>query len=293
MPRPSRPLVIVALWLAAALGATRAGAATASPPPTPEGSGSLAAAALTPSALALPVADAGQAVATASAADSGVSPNGSPQSGSTVAGGVWRSLAVPGWGQLDQGHRDLGLAFGAVEAGLITTLFVSIGQGHLRRGASEETASLFAGIDLDSRDDGYRRRVSDYRSSDEYNRLVVYRDAASLYYGDPVNYDRYIREHSLTGADAWSWESDEAWATYRQERRASERAFQHARFAAAGMLVNRVASAITAAAMARKSAGRQAATRRADAVALGGIEWSAVPTAGFGIEHRLAWVHRF
>jgi hypothetical protein len=253
-------------------------------------SGPAAAPVLAPSVLALPGARADAVLAMAPAAEA---PEAQTSAGQGVSGGALRSLAVPGWGQVYQGHRDLGMAFGAVEAALITTLFVSIGQGHLRRGASEDTAELFAGIDLTARDDSYRRRVSDYRSSDEYNRLVVYRDAAALYYGDFENYNSYIEANSLTGDEAWSWESDESWGAYRQERRDSESAFQRARFAAAGMVVNRVASAITAAAMAKRHAGGQAAALGGDGLALGGLEWTVQPSGSLGIEHRLAWVRRF
>jgi hypothetical protein len=253
-------------------------------------SGPAAAPVLAPSVLALPGARADAVLAMAPAAEA---PEAQTSAGQGVPGGALRSLAVPGWGQVYQGHRDLGMAFGAVEAALITTLFVSIGQGHLRRGASEDTAELFAGIDLTARDDSYRRRVSDYRSSDEYNRLVVYRDAAALYYGDFENYNSYIEANSLTGDEAWSWESDESWGAYRQERRDSESAFQRARFAAAGMVVNRVASAITAAAMAKRHAGGQAAALGGDGLALGGLEWTVQPSGSLGIEHRLAWVRRF
>jgi hypothetical protein len=284
MAPPARHLPIFVVAFAAGLGVAGPGHAAAAP--------AAATTALAPSAFALPVAGADAAVAAAGAAGSGAEPAGEAAAGG-VAAGAWRSLVVPGWGQVYQGHRDLGLAFGTLEAALITTLFVSVGQGHLRRGASEETAALFAGIDVAGRDDTYRRRVSDYHSSDEYNRLVIYRDAAYLYYGDPVKYDLYIQEHALTGEDAWVWESDEAWAAYRQQRRASESAFQRARFAVAGMVVNRVASAITAAAMARKHPGGRAAAADGDGVALCGFEWSVQPAADFGIEHRLAWVHRF
>jgi hypothetical protein len=209
-----------------------------------------------------------------------------------VAVAALRSAAVPGWGQWEQGRRGLGLGFMALETGLVATLAVSIGQGHLRRGNSEDVAERFAGMDLGAHDDRFRRLVSDFRSSDEYNLFVVYREAANLYYGDFENYNRYIEEHSLKGVDAWSWESDESWSRYRQLRRSSERAFQRARFAVAGMVVNRVASAIVAAALHRRSGGA-AVSDPAGGVSLAGVEWTVHPTQEPGFEHRLAWVHRF
>jgi len=281
----------VLVGLCAAAGAAGAAAPAAPWAPEPAAAGIPArTGVLAPSAFALATGEATAALLAATPPEAAAPAAADP--GASVAGGALRSLAVPGWGQVYQGHRDLGLVFGVIEAALVTTLFVSIGQGHLRRGSSEETAELFAGIDLTAHDDSYRKYVSDYRSSDEYNRLVVYRDAAALYYGDPENYDRYIQENSLGGSDAWAWEDDGSWETYKEQRRSSDRAFQSARFAAAGMVVNRAASAITAAAMARKrKAGTKAAAR--DGVSLGGFEWTVAPTANLGFEHRLAWVRRF
>src|SRR5215831_2992205 len=83
-------------------------------------------------------------------------------------GDVGRSLVLPGWGALHQGHRNVGLAFLAVEAGLWTTVAVASGQGSMRAHSSVETAQLYAGIDLDAHDDHFKKLVNNYQSSDEY-----------------------------------------------------------------------------------------------------------------------------
>lgn len=241
-------------------------------------------------ALALPPADPALRLAQAPIATSAEGASGSAPARRPVAA-VLRSLALPGWGAWHEGHRDIGLGFVALEAAAWSVFGVSVGEGHLRRGSSEETAALYAGIDLTSHDDRFRKLVSGFRSSDEYNRLVIYRDAASLYYGDPENYNRYIEEHSLKGSDTWAWESDEQWERYRDLRRTSERAFQRARFAAAAALVNRVAAAVVASRLSRKAAPEVgAAEPPADH---GHLEWSVDPLGAQGIEHRLSWVHRF
>jgi hypothetical protein len=214
--------------------------------------------------------------------------------GRRVAPELLRSLVLPGWGEWHQGHRDLGLAFLTIEAALVGTVAVSIGQGHLRRGSSERTAESFAGIDLRNHPDQFRSWLADYQSSDEYNRLVVYRDAAARYYGDPVNYNRYIDEHSLKGADSWSWESHDALTQYRLERRGYQHAFQRASFAAAGMLINALASAVTSGYLAGKSHDRHAqASGPESGVAMGRLEWTVEPTRAYGFAHRVAWVYRF
>jgi hypothetical protein len=202
---------------------------------------------------------------------------------------VWRSAVIPGWGQWRAGYRDIGLAFMAVDLAAWTTLAVSVGQGHMRRGSSEETALRDAGIDLTAVDDEFRKRVSDFPSSDEYNRLVVMRDAAALYYGDFESYNRYIDENALTGDEAWSFSSEETWERYRRERRTSESAFQRARFAAGALLVNRVVSAIVASRLKPKTGVESAAA----APPRTQIVWGVGTSPGGSLEPRLGCVARF
>jgi hypothetical protein len=206
---------------------------------------------------------------------------------------VGRSLVLPGWGALHQGHRNTGLAFLVVEAGLWTTVAVSAGQGSLRHESSLETAQLYAGIDLKSHDDNFGKLVSNYQSSDEYNRLVVMRDAAALYYGDFGSYTAYIDRHSLKGADTWNWQDPTQWAAYQDSRRSSERAYQTARFAAAGLIVNRITAAIVASRM--SPAKEKVALREAtsgEGFAVGPVEWTiaATPERPLDFRQRLAWV---
>jgi hypothetical protein len=204
---------------------------------------------------------------------------------------IWRAAVVPGWGQWRAGHREVGLVFLTIDAAAWATMFASIGQGHLRRGSSEETALRYAGIDLTQVDDDFRKRTSDFISSDEYNRLVVMRDAASLYYGDFDNYNRYIEENSLQGAEAWTWESEESWERYRRERRTSESAFQRARYAGAVLVANRVASTIVAARLKPKTSAAQASAPPAPPRTQ--VLWGVGTSAGGSIEPRLVCVYRF
>src|SRR5688572_7701425 len=115
-----------------------------------------------------------------------------------------RSLTVPGWGQASLGRKRSATVFALAESGVWAS-FVSFRiQESLRRRSSESTAQLFAGIDLEGRDEEFRRIVGIYPSSEEYNRLVVYRDAANLHYDDPEAYRAYIRDHEITGQDSWA-----------------------------------------------------------------------------------------
>src|SRR5262249_14131713 len=101
------------------------------------------------------------------------------------------------------------------------------------------------------------RVVGFYMSSDDYNRLVVRRDAANLYYGDPAAYDAYIAAHEFTGDQAWSWDSEASLLRYRAERQATQRAIQRAHNALAAALISRLVSMVHASAQgARREADR-------------------------------------
>lgn len=159
-----------------------------------------------------------------------------------------QSLTLPGWGQATLGDRRAVLAFGLLEAGVWGSFTAFRIQQQMRQQTYERTALLFAGADLSSRDEQYRRIVGFYLSSDEYNQLVVRRDATNLYYGDPAAYDAYIAAHEIKGEDAWAWDSEASLLRYRAERQATQRAIKHAHDALAAALINRLLSMIHASA---------------------------------------------
>jgi hypothetical protein len=169
-----------------------------------------------------------------------------------------QSLTVPGWGQATLGRRTSAKVFAVAEVGVWASFTSFRIQEQLRRLTYERTAQLFAGIDLRSRDEEFRRIVGQYPSSDEYNRLVVRRDAANLYYGDPAAYNQYIAQHQLTGSDTWAWADEQSYRQYGDERKRAERAALRANTALALAIANRLVSAIHAA---RYAGGAAAAAR--------------------------------
>jgi len=175
-----------------------------------------------------------------------------------------RSLTLPGWGQATLGRHRSAAFFGLTEAAIWGTFTAFRIQVAMRDDASRREALLQAGIDLRGRDEEWRRIVGGFSSSDEYNRLVVARDAANLYLSDTVTYNRpagesvpyfdYIEAHKLKGADTWSWSSPEAQRRYRDLRKTAQRAAQRANTAMAVAVVNRIVSALHAARAAGHSA---------------------------------------
>ncbi len=165
---------------------------------------------------------------------------------------LFRSLTVPGWGQLALGRKTSGGVFALVEAGIWTSFTAFKVQEKMRSDSYERSARILAGIDLSGRDEEYRRVVGSYLSSDDYNLYVVYRDAANIFLSDPDNsdpaaYRQYIADHSLGAADAWAWGSVEDLLRYRQQRKDAQRAGIRANNALAVAILNRLVSALHAA----------------------------------------------
>lgn len=158
-----------------------------------------------------------------------------------------QSLTVPGWGQVTTGHVGAAKVFYLIETGIWVSFAAFEMQQSMRLESSVRTAQLFAGIDLHGRSDEYRRIVGEYPSSEDYNRLVVYRDAANLYYNDPAAYRAYIAAHEVTGSNAWAWTDPGSYDRYSAQRKSSQKAGMRANTALALALANRLVSAIHAA----------------------------------------------
>jgi len=166
-----------------------------------------------------------------------------------------RSLTIPGWGQATLGRHTSAKVFGLAETGIWASFVAFRIQEHFRRQSYEVTAQLFAGIDLDGRDEEYRRIVGIYPSSEDYNRLVVRRDAANvyayLYYDDPAAYARlvaeFIAENEIRGDDAWAWVSPESYDLYQEQRRLTRKAALRSNTMLGLAVANRLLSAVLAA----------------------------------------------
>lgn len=170
-----------------------------------------------------------------------------------------RSLTVPGWGQASLGHRGSARTFLVAELGVWSAFTAFRVQQMQRTESYLRTAQLEAGIDLKGRDDEFRRIVGAFASSEEYNLLVVARDAANLYLADENNrdlegYRRYIAEHSLSGDLSWSWSSESAFRRYGGQRKFAQKAGLRANAALGFAIANRLLSALHAARLAGRAA---------------------------------------
>ena len=169
-----------------------------------------------------------------------------------------RSLTVPGWGQATLGARRSGTAFLIAEAGIWGAFTAFHIQTSMRTESYFKTAQLFAGVDLHGRDDEFLRIVGSFASSEEYNLLVVSRDAANIFLSDPdnldlVGYRNYIAKNSLSGTNAWAWSDESAFRNYGAQRKSAQRASLRSNTALGLAIANRIVSALHAARIAGKA----------------------------------------
>ena len=170
-----------------------------------------------------------------------------------------RSLTIPGWGQASLGAKYSARAFLVAEAGIWGAFTAFHIQEAMRTDSYQRTAQLFAGIDLRGRDDEFKRIVGAFTSSDQYNLLVVARDAANLYLSDPNNpdiagYRAYLAAHSLSGTNGWRWSDAASFERYGSQRRDAQRASLRANTALGLAIANRIISALHAARVAGHAA---------------------------------------
>ncbi|MEP7027832.1 MAG: hypothetical protein ABI960_04480 [Candidatus Eisenbacteria bacterium] len=211
------------------------------------------------------------------------------------AGAALRSLLIPGWGQLSNGHHTQAAIFGTLEVGTWAAFGTFRRQGALRRNSYFATARLFAGIELADKPTSYRKLVGQYRSSDVFNQYVVLREAA-YFYDDPTARAQYIASRTITAENAWSWgDSYDEFVRYRAQRRSSEQAFKNAQYTLGFALVNRVVSAVAAARSAARASGVAAAPAPdpPPGHATARMAWEVAPGPGLVPDARVACIVRF
>jgi hypothetical protein len=230
--------------------------------------------------------------------------------GPSPASAALRSLVVPGWGQLATGHKTQAGIFFGLEAGSWASFLTFRRQGALRRDAYLETARIYAGIDLESKDDRLRRLVGQWQSNETFNQYVVRREAA-YFIEDPAEQQAYIEQNSLGGSESWSWTYFEDFLRYREQRRSSEQAFHNSEFVLGFAIANRLVSAVMAARQASSLRKAQAAASSSssplegtprpaapDAGPLPGrpdghFAWGVAPSAHGPLEGRVGWIVTF
>ncbi len=203
-----------------------------------------------------------------------------------------QSLILPGWGQLSTGHKTQAAVFFTIEAATWASYITFQRQASLRRDSSYETARAYAGIDLSTRDEDFRRLVGLYQSNEIFNQYVIMREAA-YFIDDPAEQQRYIEENSIGPEDAWFWDTRESFDRYRSQRESSEESELNGRFALSTAIVTRLVSAVMAARLASEHRKRIAQLAAVPGQPVGRFVLDVRPGRGLATESRLAWVVTF
>ena len=143
----------------------------------------------------------------------------------------FKSLLVPGWGQLSKGQRGKAYAFFAAEAILLTAI-VSL---KIYQGSVEDDYKTFArqhaGVQ-GSRSHQYYVDIGNWMTTDEYNQQRL-RDRA---------FDRLY----TASEDQWQWDSDLNRSNFKSMRLSADHAEQRSMLVLGGIILNHLLSAVDA-----------------------------------------------
>jgi hypothetical protein len=144
------------------------------------------------------------------------------------------SLVLPGMGELYAGGFSSGKYFLIADGVLWLTLVAFELHGNALRDDARAYSVALAGVNPAGKDDQFFVDVGNFMNIDEYNQKKLR--------------DRQLdRVYDAAAGYAWSWTTEAARMTYRDQRVSSENMYNNKKFVVAALVVNRVASAINAA----------------------------------------------
>jgi len=175
------------------------------------------------------------------------------------------SLVLPGMGELYAGGFSSGKYFLIADGALWLTYAGVEMYGNSLRDDSRSYAISAAGINPAGKDDQFYVDIGNFLTLEEYNEKQLRDREPDRLYDAAAGY-------------AWEWTSDAARAAYRDQRISSEEAYNARKFVVAGLIINRVASAINAA---RSAISHNSSLEQA----LGRVEFSASVLGGLDAPH--------
>jgi len=143
----------------------------------------------------------------------------------------FKSLVLPGWGQLELGQKSAALTFFGTEAALVGGMLALNSYGRAGRADYHSLAAAYAGVVGDHNHDFYVD-VGNWMNVDEYNeRRLRDRQFDALY---------------TSPEDRWYWDSEEHRGQMERARVRSDGAFNKIFYLVGGLAINHIASAIHA-----------------------------------------------
>jgi len=171
------------------------------------------------------------------------------------------SLLLPGLGEYALGHHDRAKVFFVAEGAIWTSYAIFQVQGNHRKDLYQEFAHVNAGVPQRN-DDEFYRIIGNYVSSDgpfSANEQIR-REARANYPDDRAKQEEYYQEHSYTGDDTWTWQSQALLDTYQDMRDASESAYHKSDFSLGLAIANRLISVVDTGILAAKQSRANATT---------------------------------
>lgn len=156
---------------------------------------------------------------------------------------VFRSVLLPGWGEMSLGHTTRGYIFMGVEAATWIGCGLSYLEGVFYRDDYTWLACEDAGIDVSGFDSSFLDDIGDFGSNAEFNDYI--RRLARYYYPDDPDAQRdYYESHARYGSEGWNWSSEYAMDDFAHALMRSRQWFRRSMYIAGFALVNRLVSAI-------------------------------------------------
>ena len=148
-------------------------------------------------------------------------------------GEVMRSLILPGWGELKMQENKKAKVFMGADLAIIATYL--LGKSFNRWYIDRYTAygTLHGDADMNGKNYTFIVNMSNYDSMEDYNHNMMIHHNANYFddiYEDPSYY--------------WQWDSTDNRINFNDMRQSSLIAEKFAEFAVAGLILNRIASAI-------------------------------------------------
>ncbi len=156
--------------------------------------------------------------------------------GSTV---FFKSLLLPGWGQMSQGRPKEATIFLSSEAILIVTTFGLQTYGDWLKSDYRSVAALYAGIP-----NGGNRNHTMYVDMGNWNTVEEFNAARQR--------DREYDRQYLKAEDQWRWTNDSERRRFKALRLKSDKVLESVKFSIGAVVVNHFIAAIEASAFERK-----------------------------------------
>ncbi len=156
-----------------------------------------------------------------------------------------KSLAVPGWGELENGNKT-GYIFIVSEVSLWTGHFLYKNESKLKEIAYYEYALKYAHICQGSYPEQYYDDLAHYNNSNVYNE-TIWDEARTKYPDDEEKQLEYYNNHKYTEDYIWDWDSRENRTQFGVLRTQATDYDDKAKVMIGGIILNHIISAINSA----------------------------------------------